>query len=135
VLKRFRILLVIDADLPEPVRELIRKAGRETVWLTPDLAGLDAVVATLRQSVAPDAPELPPNIIVAYADRQVTVFERKGLEGTVRLRLLVPGVKGDGRLLNSQGKEVFTGLATTLKQAGLELKLAPWECTTLHWQP
>jgi len=140
-LRRFRSLLVLDADLTEPVRDAVRKAGKQTLWLSPDLSGLDEAVTQLRQAAGPAAAhgrrasaDLPPNVIVGYADKQVTAFERKGQSGEVRLRLRIPGADEVGQLVEASGAVVFRGPVAELEREGVAVSLRPWECKVLRWR-
>lgn len=135
VLSRFGFLIVLDADLPEPVRDAVREVGKRTVWLTPDLAGLEEAVAQLRQAAGATPEPLPANVIVGYAAGQATVYERKGQAGAVRLRLQIPGAEGDGVLVGPSGKTVFEGQAQQVARDGADIELLPWQCVVLRWEP
>lgn len=134
-LARFAALLVLDADLPAGLPALIQAAAKPTYHIAADLNGLEAAVNRLRDLVQPEGATLPANVIVAYADRQATVFERQGKAGNVRLCLRLPGAAGAGRLVDGDGEAVFTGEAAMLERDALSLPLGPWQCRVLRWQP
>jgi hypothetical protein len=135
-LTRFSSLIVLDADLPEAVRDAVRQAGKRTFWLTPDLAGLEEAVTGLRQA-AGATPEslLPASVVVGYAAEQATVYERKGQAGPVHLRLHIPGADGAGALVDPSGETLFSGRAQQLAVDGTDVELLPWQCKVLHWRP
>ena len=134
-LERFRFLLVLDADLDSSVRQAISNSQRQTYRLSPDLGELDRIIMRLRREMGGAATRLPPNVIVGYAHRQVTLFERKGQAGAVHVSLSIPGAEGAGKLVDASGTVLHNGQAADLDRRGVPLTLDAWECKVLRWRP
>ena len=134
-LERFRFLLVLDADLDDSVRKTIATSRRPTFRLSPDLGELDEIVVQLRRAVGRPAVDLPPNVIVGYADREAILFERKGQTGIVSVRLNIPRVEEAGRLVDASGTVLFDGQAADLSSREVPVPLDAWQCKVLRWRP
>lgn len=131
-LKRFRAVIVLNADLVEGAADAVRTQAAEAYWLSADLAELGPTIESLCAKLR--SPNLPANVLVGYAPGQVTVFERKGAAGDVRLRLHIPGADGEGRLTDEAGNVLFTGTAEKLATEGAMVPLQAWQCEVLRWQ-
>ena len=132
-LQRFGYLLVLQADLSQQAAAVVKQASRPTTWLSADLGELPVAVAAARQAVG--APDLPDNVILGTADRQLTVYERLGQAGEVTLKVTIPGANGAGRLVDETGTVVYQGDAATQARDGLLLDLTAYACRVYRWQP
>jgi hypothetical protein len=131
-LKRFRAVIVLNADLVEGTADAVRAQVPDAYWLSADMAELNPTVEALCEKLPP--PDLPANVLVGYAPGRATVFERKGAAGDVRLRLRIPAAAGEGRLTDEDGKVLFAGTAEKLTTEGVMLPLQAWQCVLLRWQ-
>jgi hypothetical protein len=131
-LRRFRAVIVFNADLEDGTAQAVRAQAPEAYWLSPDQAELNLTVEALRAKLQP--PDLPANVLVGCAPGQATVFERKGSPGELRLRLQIPGAAGEGRLSDEEGNVLFVGTAEKLATEGAVVPLQAWECKVLRWE-
>jgi hypothetical protein len=134
-LSRFDALIVLKEGLPDAAMEAARKAGKPLYELPADLAGLDEAIGKIEGLPGFGKSELPPNVIVAAAPGQVTVFERKGRAGKVLILTAIPGADGSGSLVADDGAVAYTGGTAALAKDGFTLDLKPYECIRLTWKP
>ena len=131
VLRRFRVLLVLPTDVPDTVEAAIRESSLPVVRLDERLESLDAAVGRVAGHVTGTG--VPGTLVVGRARGQVTVFDRSGEGYDGKLRVLIPGAAGPGRVENCAGELVWEGDAGGLSSSGFPLKLAAWECAVLRW--
>ena len=128
-LKRYKALVLVPEGLPEEVVKTAKESGipvfefdsnRKVEEILPRLSGF------LKRCEIFVDDRSPPNLLIAYGDRGLVIYERKGKGGTYLVFLRLP-LQGKVRLVDECTEEVlYEGSAETLWRKGLKIHLEPF---------